>query len=477
VLRETNTLNSNIRETLIKERMVEKTLTKAAITEELINNCYNREQTERISELLAGDSNKEELKRLADERSKLIVIGPSSSAKEQAIKVKLDGNQSVSAGDFRTAIKQYTEAIKLDPTEACHFGNRSLANLKLGRNAKALDDAKASIKIDKDYAKGYQRLAEVYLALKKYKEAYYALKASLIKDPGNAKIKQLVEETKKIMAEKKITITEAEARNKAMELTLGMNLDEKLEESESKATKEDTKLKSTTASKAKVIDNKEDKKAPISSKERTSLTGSKCTEEVKAKESKRVKTEKPQEDIKGESKEYEKSFEEFVLNKDKARSLFQGGQYKEAIDEYKSCLRVLDKLRATNSTIPKVEFESRSVVINNNIAICYKQNKSHKDIINYTTKVINSPYAIKELKVKAYTLRAQANEAIEMLTLAKDDWVKVKELQPDNKEAAKAISRIGSVLEEENLVDEINDELETFKQKGNELFKASNDIK
>ena len=473
-MRVTNGLNNSTGETLFNWRMVDKTLTKAAITEELIYNCYDREQTERISELLTGDSSKEKLKRLADERSELILIGPSYTAKEEAKKVRLEGNQSVSAGDFKSAIKQYTEAIKLDPTEACHFGNRSLANLRLGRNAKALDDAKISIKIDKDYAKGYQRLAEVYLDLKKYKEAYCALKASLIKDPGNEKTKQLVEETKKIMAEKKISITEAEARSRATELTLGMNLDEKLEGNENKTLKEDAKLKSATATKAKVTESKEEKKAPVTSKERIPVTESKRTEEVKAKESKHVKA--AQEDIKGENKEYEKFFEDYVSNKDKARSLFQNGQYKEATDEYKSCLRILEKVHATNSTIPKAEFESRSAVINNNIAICYKQSKSHRDTINYTTKVINSPYAIKELKIKAYTLRAQANEEIEMLPMAKDDWMKVKELQPDNKEAAKAINRIKSAIEGDNLVYEINDELETFKQKGNELFKASKNI-
>lgn len=457
--------------------MLNEPLTKAAITEELIYNCYDREQLEKISDILVGDSNKEDLKRLADERANLIFVGPSPSAGEEAKKVRLEGNQLVAAGDYRGAAKKYTEAIKLDPTEASSFANRSLASLKLGRNAQAFDDAKRAIGVDKSYAKGYQRLAEVYLAVKKYKEGYCALKASLMKDPGNAKVRQLAEETWKAVLEQKIPLTDAEARSRAMELTLGMHLNEKLTGGPTgvASSKEEVKSKSGTG-KTRAHEVKEEKRAAGST-----LGTSKPKEEVKAKGVRQVTEEQLRKEgkeektvrVEAENKEYDKFFTDYLASKDKARNLFQSRQYKDAIEVYKVCLRTLEKVRATNSTIPKAEFESRSAVINNNIAICYKQSESHRDVINYTSKVINSPHAVNELKAKAYAFRAQANEAIGQFPLAKNDWMKVKELQPDNKIAQKAIDKINSNMEGGSAIQEINDQLEAFKRKGNDLFKSS----
>ena len=53
----------------------------------------------------------------------------------------MQGNTSLKNGDMQTAIKLYTEAIELDPTNHVLYSNRSLALCKARRYEGALQDA------------------------------------------------------------------------------------------------------------------------------------------------------------------------------------------------------------------------------------------------------------------------------------------------------------------------------------------------
>ena len=215
--------------------------------------------------------------------------------------------------------------------------------------------------------------------------------------------------------------------------------------------------------------------------------GSEEFEEVKAPE--------PMEDIKGAptgvkkeggkaaakiSPEVEQFFSSFSKTKTEARELHRNGKYDDATEKYISCLKVLEKLKGANRLgLPAEEFLSREATINNNIAVCYKQKQDPTGVIAYSTKVIDSPVASNETKLKAYILRAYANEGIDKLKLAKQDWTKVKELHPDNIDASKALGRIQGALKQDeaqkvlNSVGEALRNLEEYKKRGNEFFKAS----
>lgn len=73
--------------------------------------------------------------------------------------------------DYENAIKYYTEALELNPSNAIYFSNRSLAYLRTECYGYALADATRALEIDKNYIKGYYRRATSNMALGKFKAA------------------------------------------------------------------------------------------------------------------------------------------------------------------------------------------------------------------------------------------------------------------------------------------------------------------
>lgn len=88
-----------------------------------------------------------------------------------------------SAKDYDNAIKFYTEALELNPSNAIYYSNRSLAYLRTECYGYALADATKALEIDKNYIKGYYRRATSNMALGKFKAAlkdYETVRASSV---------------------------------------------------------------------------------------------------------------------------------------------------------------------------------------------------------------------------------------------------------------------------------------------------------
>uniref|UniRef100_A0A8C8AC41 Uncharacterized protein n=1 Tax=Otus sunia TaxID=257818 RepID=A0A8C8AC41_9STRI len=73
--------------------------------------------------------------------------------------------------DYENAVKFYSSAIELNPTNAIYYGNRSLAYLRTECYGYALADATRAVELDKKYVKGYYRRATSNMALGKFKAA------------------------------------------------------------------------------------------------------------------------------------------------------------------------------------------------------------------------------------------------------------------------------------------------------------------
>lgn len=77
----------------------------------------------------------------------------------------------LSEKDYENAIKYYSEALELNPSNAIYYSNRSLAYLRTECYGYALADATRALEIDKNYIKGYYRRATSNMALGKFKAA------------------------------------------------------------------------------------------------------------------------------------------------------------------------------------------------------------------------------------------------------------------------------------------------------------------
>ncbi|XP_063710381.1 dnaJ homolog subfamily C member 7-like isoform X2 [Symsagittifera roscoffensis] len=78
---------------------------------------------------------------------------------------KQEGNDFHKKKDYKSAIKSYSEAIRLDPENFSLFGNRSASYMMLGQYTSALEDAKLSTSLNSNFIKGYVREIKCHIAL------------------------------------------------------------------------------------------------------------------------------------------------------------------------------------------------------------------------------------------------------------------------------------------------------------------------
>lgn len=122
-----------------------------------------------------------EVEKVIKEREMKAYIDPEKSLEE-----KTKGNEYFSKGDYPTAIKHYSEAIKRNPDDAKVYSNRAACYQKLAEFKMACDDADQCIKRDPKFVKGYIRKGMALLAMKKSTEAGEAFQAALEIDENNA---------------------------------------------------------------------------------------------------------------------------------------------------------------------------------------------------------------------------------------------------------------------------------------------------
>ncbi|GBM51772.1 Stress-induced-phosphoprotein 1 [Araneus ventricosus] len=118
------------------------------------------------------------------------------SDKEKATLLKDQGNAALNAGKFDEAIRFYSEAVKVDPTNHVLYSNRSAAYCKAAKYEDALKDAEKTIELKPDFVKGYSRKGAALAYLKKYPEALTAYNEGLKQDPNNDQLKEGIREVK-----------------------------------------------------------------------------------------------------------------------------------------------------------------------------------------------------------------------------------------------------------------------------------------
>lgn len=121
-----------------------------------------------------------EVETILKEREMKAYVNPEISLEE-----KTKGNEAFQKGDYPTAIKHYTEAIRRNPDDAKLYSNRSACYQKLAEFKMACEDADECIKRDPKFVKGYTRKGMALLAMKKSSEAAKAYREALELDENN----------------------------------------------------------------------------------------------------------------------------------------------------------------------------------------------------------------------------------------------------------------------------------------------------
>lgn len=121
---------------------------------------------------------------------------------EKVSALKDQGNKALSAGNIDEAVRCYTEAVALDPSNHVLFSNRSAAYAKKGNYENALQDACQTIKIKSDWGKGYSRKAAALEFLGRLDDAKATYQEGLRQEPTNQQLKEGLQNIEARLAEK-----------------------------------------------------------------------------------------------------------------------------------------------------------------------------------------------------------------------------------------------------------------------------------
>lgn len=110
---------------------------------------------------------------------------PSAADKEEAERMKTEGNNLMRTEKFVDALEMYSKAIELDGSNPVFYCNRAAAHSKMNNHHLAIEDCQRAIDMDPTYSKAYGRMGLANSSLEKHKEAVENFKKALELEPDN----------------------------------------------------------------------------------------------------------------------------------------------------------------------------------------------------------------------------------------------------------------------------------------------------
>lgn len=109
-------------------------------------------------------------------------------------KVKKDGTDAFSSGNFKEAIERFTECLELDPLNTQYNStilfNRACAYLRLAQPKVALADLDKALELNEEYVKALMKRSELNLQMENYEEAVRDLERVKNIDPQTPQLRQ-----------------------------------------------------------------------------------------------------------------------------------------------------------------------------------------------------------------------------------------------------------------------------------------------
>ncbi|RZC38599.1 stress-induced-phosphoprotein 1-like [Asbolus verrucosus] len=122
-----------------------------------------------------------EIEKIIREEERKAYVNPELAEKEKEI-----GNELFKKGEYATAVKHYTEAIKRNPEDAKLYSNRAACYTKLAAFDLGLKDCEKCVELDPKFIKGWIRKGHILQGMQQPSKAISAFQKALEIDPNNA---------------------------------------------------------------------------------------------------------------------------------------------------------------------------------------------------------------------------------------------------------------------------------------------------
>eukprot|EP00567_Pseudictyota_dubia_P001379 CAMPEP_0197465236 /NCGR_PEP_ID=MMETSP1175-20131217/64434_1 /TAXON_ID=1003142 /ORGANISM="Triceratium dubium, Strain CCMP147" /LENGTH=323 /DNA_ID=CAMNT_0043001243 /DNA_START=1157 /DNA_END=2128 /DNA_ORIENTATION=+ len=116
----------------------------------------------------------------------------------QAEALKGQGNQFFKSGQYQQAINKYKEATAIDANVPAYWSNMAACYEKLGKYEEMADAARSCIKADKNFVKGYFRLATAQKNLNDLAGCVKTLESGLAVQSSNPDLKKMKKDVQEL---------------------------------------------------------------------------------------------------------------------------------------------------------------------------------------------------------------------------------------------------------------------------------------
>jgi stress-induced-phosphoprotein 1 len=276
---------------------------------------------------------------------------------------KTKGNTFFKAGQYKEAIEQYQQAVKLDDSVPAYWSNMAACFEKINEYEQMADAGRSCIKADRLFIKGYFRLATALKGMNDLPECIKVLESGLAIQSGNADLKKMKMEVTELQRGEQVATYCAKANELVASGDIG---------AAHKTLELASRLDAGNPDIEALMKKVRPKWDQMEKKRKGALAG-------------------PE------------------LHKEKGDEKYKDAKFEEAIVEYTKCIDALLKAKKGADQLALKAYSNR--------AACYKQISNFDGTISDCTSVLE----VEPENVKAMIRRAQAFEGVERYRMALTD--------------------------------------------------------